>query len=120
MSGNPFAFNQWTSQQIVIEIDSTDLNSLDSILFFQEGFNQSYENELIWPLNNPGTSDILVRNLQLYFLDSSSENGIYNLKVEPYNSSPIIENGSDEIQFKATFLKQFYEDLTTNSKTKFY
>lgn len=122
MTGNPFSFNQWNTQKMIFTIDSSSLNNLDSILFFQEGFNENYENEIIWPLGNPGGPDILVKNIQLYGLKNASNVDEYTLKVEPYNkTNAIIEDlSNDELEFKATFLRQSYEDLTTNNYAEFY
>lgn len=122
MLGNPFLFNQWNTQQTIIKIDLETLSHLDSIIFFQEGFLQDYVNEKQWPPSDPDSPDIWVKNLQICPLKFLSQNNEYSLKVEPYNeTSSIINNISEEtLQFKATFLRQFYEDLTSNINTKIY
>ena len=122
MLGNPFLFNQWNTQQTIVKIDLETLNHLDSIIFFQEGFLQDYVNEKQWPPSDPDSPDIWVKNLQICPLKFLSQNNEYSLKVEPYNeTSSIINNISEEtLQFKATFLRQFYEDLTSNINTKIY
>lgn len=123
MSGNSFLFNQWNSQYIIVNLDQKTLVDLDSILFFQEGFLQNYANEQVLPTSNPNTPDIFTKNIQIYLLKESSQLDDFSLKVEPYNNSDFIftENNKDsELWFKALFLRQSYEDLTLNSKTKIH
>ena len=122
MIGNAFLFNQWSNQYNIIQLNTKTLSYLDSIVFFQEGFIQDYNREQIWPPSNPNGPDILVKNIQLYPLKKIQEINDYSLKIEPYNNSNsiITENSTDPIQFKATFLRKFYEDLSSNVNTKFY
>ena len=114
MSGNPFSFSQWNEQYHIIKIDKNSLNNLDSIIFFQEGFLQNYNTEQIWPPSEPGGPDIFMKNPQIYLLKNINQLNDYSLKVEPYN------NDNELIQFKATFLRKEYEDLTSNINTKIY
>ena len=114
MSGNPFSFSQWNEQYHIIKIDKNSLNNLDSIIFFQEGFLQNYNTEQIWPPSEPGGPDIFMKNPQIYLLKNVNQLNDYSLKVEPYN------NDNELIQFKATFLRKEYEDLTSNINTKIY
>lgn len=121
MIGNPFLFNQWNTQYNIFKTDLKTLNSLDSIVFFQEGFNQDYNKEQSWPPSNPGSPDIWVKNLQLYPLHLVNQVDEYSLKVEPYNNSDfIITKRSDQLQFKATVLRKLYEDLTKNSNIEIH
>ena len=120
MIGDPFSFNQWNDQYSIFQIDQNKLSHLDSIVFFQDGFNQNFEKEQNWPISNPGSPDILMRNPQIYLLKPSSQKDEYVLKVEPYDESNfVITKNSDLIEFKATFLRG-YEDLTLNDNTYFY
>ena len=121
MIGNPFVFNQWNTQYSIFQIDQKLLSHLDSIIFFQQGFNQDYNTEQLWPLSDPGKPDILVRNIQIQLLKLSTKENNYTLKVEPINNSDfVITKNSDTIQFKASFLRNSYEDLTLNNNTKIY
>lgn len=123
MSGNPFLFNQWNSQYSIINLDQKTLNDLDSILFFHEGFLQNYANEQTLPASNPNSPDILTKNIQIYLLKEPSQLNDFSLKVEPYNNSNFVitnENKDSSLWFKAIFLRQSYEDLTSNLETKIY
>ena len=120
MLGNPFSFNDWSDQYAIFPINPDKISHLDSIIFFQEGFNQNFDNEQIWPPSNPNGPDILMQNPQIYLLKNSVQKDEYTLKVEPYNNSDfIITKNSDLIEFKATFLRG-YENLTLNNNTNFY
>ena len=119
MRGNSFAFSKWSTQYKIFDIDKDTLSHLDSIIFFQENFKQDHINEMNLPLSNPGFPDILTKNLEISLLKPINEQDDYSLKVEPYNDSDfvIIKNSS---QFKATFLKKLYEDLTFSNDTQIY
>ena len=121
MTGNAFLFNQWNSQYKITELNEKTLVSLDNIIFFQENFLQDYTNEQILPSSDPGKPDIWTKNIQIYLLKDSIQTNDFSLKVEPYNDSDFIftkENKDSTLWFKATFLRKFYEDLTSNLETK--
>ena len=120
MIGNPFSFSSWMSQYGVFEIDLENLLRIDSILFYKEGFIEDSVKESTWREGDP---DIWVRNVQMYLMKPISEiSSGYQLKVEATDTGMIFDSEDDdqEIIAEATFLKQYYEDLTKNSKTKIY
>lgn len=120
MVGNPFLYNQWNTQYKIFEIDGKTFHHLDEVLFFQEGFNKDWSNEQNMPVSNPGSADILVKNIAIYPLTNMAELNNYSLKVEPYNNNFVVEDENSTLQFKATFLRQYAEDLTASNNTKFY
>lgn len=123
MTGNPFIFTNWNTQSKIFKINKDILSHLDSIIFFQEGFNKDYNNEIILPLDNPGGPDILMRNPKISLLKSVTQLNDYSLRVEPSKDEYdfiFTEQSNTTTQFKATFLRKFYEDLTSNNDTHFY
>lgn len=120
MIGNPFLYNQWNTQYKIFEIDGKTFHHLNKVWFFQEGFNKDWGNEQNLPVSNPGSADILVKNIAIYPLTNMAELNNYSLKVEPYNNNFVVEDENSTLQFKATFLRQYAEDLTASNNTKFY
>lgn len=120
MVGNPFLYNQWNTQYKIFEIDGKTFHHLNRVWFFQEGFNKDWGNEQNLPISDPGSADILVKNIAVYPLTNMAELNNYSLKVEPYNNNFVVEDENSTLQFKATFLRQYAEDLTASSNTKFY
>lgn len=116
MLGNPFNFNNWSTQYSVFEVNLDTFSHLDSILFYKEGFIESDTKEQNWPLNTTGDSDIFVKNIQIYAMNPlDNQSGDYSLKIEPKNGSDIfISNNVPELTLKATVLRKFYEDLSLN------
>lgn len=128
MIGNPLSFSQWNAQYTVFTIDMNTFNHVESIYFFKEGFIENEEAEKQWPLGNDftvnpyGEPDIFVKNIQIYAMKPlEAQSGDYSLKVEPYgNNDFILSAATPSTQFKATVLRQLYEDLTYNDKTSYY
>jgi hypothetical protein len=86
---------------------------------YQKGFIQDSNKEKKY-LN--GEPDILVKDLQFYTMKSLSDyNGTYQLKVESPETGLIFQNSSsDSIEAEATLIREYYEDLTDNSRTTIY
>lgn len=123
MIGNPFNFKKWNTQYAVFQIDLKDFNSLDSIVFFQQGFVSNSDYELQWPPSVfGGSDDIFVKNLQIYTLNPlDNQSGNYTLKVEPSNGMDIVLNSkNDTTYFQATMLRMLSENLTYNEKVAYY
>lgn len=123
MIGNPFNFNKWNTQYAVFQIDLKDFNSLDSIIFFQQGFISNSDYELQWPPSTFGeNNDIFVKNLQVYALNPlDNQSGNYTLKVEPSNGMDIVLNSKNNTTyFQATMLRMLSENLTYNEKVAYY
>ena len=128
MIGNPLSFSQWNTQYTVFTIDMNTFNHVESIYFFKEGFVESEIAESQWPLGNDftekpyGEPDIFVKNIQIYAMKPlEAQSGDYSLKVEPYGGNDFILSAANpSTQFKATVLRQLYEDLTYNDKTSYY
>lgn len=122
MIGNPFSFKQWNTQYNIFSLDLKNLDHLDSILFFKQGFVENYRAEQNWPLSAPGTPDIFVKNIQLYAMKPlDAQSGDYSLKIEPQSgSSNILEASNPEVIMEAKVLRKLVENLTYNSNTKLY
>ena len=128
MIGNPLSFSQWNTQYTVFTIDMNTFNHVESIYFFKEGFVENEIAESQWPLGNDftenpyGGPDIFVKNIQIYAMKPlEAQSGDYSLKVEPYGGNDFILSAANpSTHFKATVLRQLYEDLTYNDKTSYY
>lgn len=117
MIGNPFSFSSWMSQYEVFEIDLENFLRVDSVLFYQQGFKS---NEVVESLRK---EDILVKDIQLYMMRPLSDDSAgYQLKVEDKDNGMVFsgENENATLTVKATLFREYYEDLSRNSDTKFY
>ena len=127
MTGNPLSFNQWSTQYQILDIDIENFIRIDNIILYKQGFLENSEDELNWPLNNPGP-DILVKNLQIYpvkFIENKNED--YSLKVEPrtlendFNAGVLTGTDStDMIAFDAVFMRKKTENLTKNTRVSYF
>lgn len=111
MTGNPFSFTSWSSQYIMLDIDMSTFEGVDSIVFFKEGFKEDSskcaERE----------EDIFVRNLKVYAIKPlSAVNGDYRLEIQAKDGlifKSIKEEEVLEIRGKVT--KSYYEDLNSHA-----
>lgn len=121
MIGNPFSFSSWISQYNIFEIDLDNFLRIDSILLYKQGFIEDDVKETKWLEHEP---DILVRDIQVYAMQPLSDNNAgYQLKVESPDTGSIfrVEDSEDSIiTVNAILLRQYYEDLTRNSNTRFH
>lgn len=117
MIGNPFSFSSWISQYAVFEVDLENFVKVDSILLYQQGFKA---NAVVESLRE---EDILVKNIQLYAMRPLTDDAAgYQLKVEDKDNGMIFDGRDQEAKLtvQATLFREYYEDLSRNSKTTFY
>lgn len=111
MTGNPFTFTSWSTQYAIFNIDFEHFQSIDSILFYKQGFNWSTEKE------EERGEDIFIRNLKIYALQPiSAINGDYRLEMQMPDGL-IFEtlNSTEKLTIIAKVTKAYYEDLSNNA-----
>ena len=111
MTGNPFSFTSWSTQYAIFDIDFEHFQSIDSVLFYKQGFKTSPGKE------DERGEDIFVRNLKIYALQPiSAINGDYRLELQTPDGlifKTLSETEILTITGKAT--KAYYEDLSDNA-----
>lgn len=133
MVGNPFAFNDFTTQYVILPIDTENFEYVERIYFYEKSFkvdgtryqwvnknrykmNTGRKNEQGKPILEG--KDIWVRNLALYPLkEITSEYGDYLLKIEtPRGAGFYKENEQLPVQAAATY--KYYTSI--NDDCSFY
>lgn len=116
MVGNPFSFTSWSTQYAIFNIDLEHFESIDSILFYKQGFNWNKEKE------EERGEDIFIRNLKIYVLQPiSAVNGEYRLEIQSPDGL-IFETLSEEekLNIIGKTIKSYNEDLSDSDKVEYY
>lgn len=111
MTGNPFTFTSWSTQYAIFDIDFNNFKSIDSILFYKQGFNWSTQKE------EERGEDIFIRNLKIYVLQPiSAINGNYRLEIQSPDGL-IFEtlDNTERLSIIGKITKSYYEDLSDNT-----
>ena len=128
MTGNPFSFISWSTQYTIFKIDFDNLKSINSIVFYKEGFVQD-EDMCQHGIdgNNDGKikgkedlpkEDIFIRNLKIYALQPiTAINEDYRLEIQSPDGLIFEKNDADdkELSIEGKITKQYYEDVSDNA-----